>query len=49
MEADSFKKVNVNTWVGPKEKVKVEITSDKVKGICFVTKSAYDKNKIISN
>lgn len=49
METDSFKKVNGNTWVGPKGKVKVEITVDKVKSICFVTKTAYDKNKINSN
>lgn len=48
METDSFTKVNENTWVGPKEKVKVEITVDKVNGVCFVTKNAYDKNKINS-
>ncbi len=45
MRTDSFTKVNDNTWVGPKETIKVEITVDKVKGVCFVTKSAYDKNK----
>jgi hypothetical protein len=35
--------------VGPKKTIKLEIKVDKCKGVCFVTKSAYDENEISSN
>jgi hypothetical protein len=43
MTTDSYKKVNDNTWVDSKETIKVVITEDKAKGVCFVTTTANDK------
>ncbi|MDB5134177.1 MAG: hypothetical protein JWP37_780 [Mucilaginibacter sp.] len=49
MTTDSYKKINDNTWVDSKETIKVAITVDKIKSVCFVTTTSFEKDKINSN
>lgn len=43
MTTDSYKKINDNTWIDNKETLRVTIVVDKIKGVCFVTTTSYEK------
>lgn len=43
MSNDSYKRINDNTWIDPKETIKVAVTINKIKSVCFVTTTFYEK------
>jgi hypothetical protein len=43
MTTDFYKKINDNTWIDSKETIRVSITFDNTKGVCFVTTTSYKK------
>jgi len=43
MTADSYKKISDNTWIDSNETIKVFISIDKIKNLCFVTTTSYEK------
>ena len=45
MTTDSYKKINDDTWIDPKETIKVMIRVDKIKSVCLVTTTSYAKTK----
>lgn len=43
MTTDSYKKINDNTWVDPKNMIKVSVMVDKTKDVFLVTTTSYEK------